>query len=159
MKQSLFTDEIVCPNCEFSVAHESVQYHYCPIIAPDNVYGVIDLEAFSHTFDGVAYKRVDRDWFRTPPIESFFLGVHDGKCIGILAEGAKTLEGATMDTRRIIMEPTKPKTRRVLVGEWAIEDGLFESVSPKGKVYPDYANNSVEYQPHVYRIEERKESK
>ena len=85
-----------------------------PIIAPDNVYGVVDLATFPIP-DG--YERdgdKPEDWFRdlNSTDSCWYLSSGGGKAY-LHQKG----ESCTDDCRRIILRKLKPKTKRVLVVE------------------------------------------
>jgi hypothetical protein len=139
------------------------QVMYYSIIAPDNVYGVIDLAAsITSRFNGIgslSFKCAKSNWFRCPQIGEAYLAPNF-----TLHRGGIDLTG---DTRRIIMEPThvspKPKMRRVLVAEYLIDetlDGTKENLRyPDNVTTPQNAESCVKNFPTAYRIEEREESK
>lgn len=92
-------------------------------LEPDNIYGVLDLASVQIS---AGMERLPSDWFRMPKIGEWF--VH---CLSLLPVFCDTKWlAATSDLRRIIVQPVKPKMRRVLVVE--IENPTTEEVSLVG---------------------------
>jgi hypothetical protein len=101
----------------------SSQWKNWPIIVPDNVYNVIDLEKVPIP---VGWHRKEFDWFRRPVLPRPNSWVDEYNRFGehyllpaLLLEVMRADESFSLtgDVRRIIVEPDDPKVRRVLVVE------------------------------------------
>lgn len=84
-----------------------------PIIVPDNVYGVINLEDVKVP---EGYERVDSDWFREPTNGESYINSLSHNLV-VKYSGAFEINYSTADKRRIIVRPVKKKKFYLVVDE------------------------------------------
>lgn len=120
---------------------------YKLVIVPTNVYGKILEDVMIPATYERAGNTVD-EWFRVPRRGETFIDKNDGQALKHAASA--DFKASTGDSRRIIIQPIKPKTKTVLVLEYEEPSRALVALfsNPRTSRGPDYTTRNT-------RVEER----